>query len=289
MAGPDDKIRMMEAEMNRFEAEIGVPVPAYHAQAGRPVIGANTYHQVQQQLEQRQASRPSGMPFLPMLPTASNPAAIASLGGIPPPPPPPPLLIPHQVQRTPMVMRPHMKDSHHFSHHERPPPPPPGPQAVPAIVSATPKLYVPNKSPATNKHQAAAHDPPRQSASASKKARKVETPAARAKEAEKVIIPPANVGPSFSLEELGPKRTKERRNANQDRPDHDFRIFCGDLGNDVTDEVLTRAFNRFPSFQKAKVVRDKRTNKTKGFGFVSFKDPQDFINAMKEMNETTKN
>lgn len=69
------------------------------------MIGANTYHQVQQQLEQRQASRP-GMPFLPMLPTASNPSAIASLGGIPPPPPPPPMLIPHQVQRTPMVVRP---------------------------------------------------------------------------------------------------------------------------------------------------------------------------------------
>lgn len=64
----------------------------------------------------------------------------------------------------------------------------------------------------------------------------------------------------------------------------DFRIFCGDLGNDVTDEVLTRAFNKYTSFLKAKVVRDKRTNKTKGFGFVSFKDPQDFIKAMKEMN-----
>lgn len=64
----------------------------------------------------------------------------------------------------------------------------------------------------------------------------------------------------------------------------DFRIFCGDLGNDVTDEVLTRAFGKYPSFLKAKVVRDKRSNKTKGFGFVSFKDPQDFIRAMKEMN-----
>lgn len=64
----------------------------------------------------------------------------------------------------------------------------------------------------------------------------------------------------------------------------DFRIFCGDLGNDVTDEVLIRAFNKYNSFLKAKVVRDKRTNKTKGFGFVSFKDPQDFIKAMKEMN-----
>lgn len=64
----------------------------------------------------------------------------------------------------------------------------------------------------------------------------------------------------------------------------DFRLFCGDLGNDVTDEVLTRAFSKYSSFLKAKVIRDKRTNKTKGFGFVSFKDPQDFIRATKEMN-----
>lgn len=64
----------------------------------------------------------------------------------------------------------------------------------------------------------------------------------------------------------------------------DFRIFCGDLGNDVTDEVLARTFGRYTSFQKAKVIRDKRTNKTKGFGFISFKDPGDFTRAMREMN-----
>ncbi|TRY63067.1 hypothetical protein TCAL_07707 [Tigriopus californicus] len=65
---------------------------------------------------------------------------------------------------------------------------------------------------------------------------------------------------------------------------NDYRIFCGDLGNDVTDEVLARTFGRYPSFQRAKVVRDKRTNKTKGYGFVSFKDPMDFTKAMREMN-----
>ena len=64
----------------------------------------------------------------------------------------------------------------------------------------------------------------------------------------------------------------------------DFRIFCGDLGNDVNDELLTRTFNKFPSFTRAKVIRDKRTGKSKGFGFVSFKEPADFIRAMKEMD-----
>jgi RNA recognition motif-containing protein len=52
----------------------------------------------------------------------------------------------------------------------------------------------------------------------------------------------------------------------------------------VNDESLGRAFQKYPSFQKAKVIRDKRTGKTKGFGFVSFKDSQDFIKAMREMD-----
>ncbi|OON19328.1 hypothetical protein X801_04805 [Opisthorchis viverrini] len=65
---------------------------------------------------------------------------------------------------------------------------------------------------------------------------------------------------------------------------NDFRIFCGDLGNEVSDDTLTRAFNRYASFQKAKVVRDKRTGKSRGYGFVSFSDPADFTRAMREMN-----
>lgn len=44
-----------------------------------------------------------------------------------------------------------------------------------------------------------------------------------------------------------------------------FRLFCGDLGNEVTDDVLTRVFNKYTSFQKAKVVREKNSKKTKGY------------------------
>lgn len=64
----------------------------------------------------------------------------------------------------------------------------------------------------------------------------------------------------------------------------DFRLFCGDLGNEVNDESLSRAFQKYPSFQKGKVVRDKKNGKTKGYGFVSFRDSADFIKAMREMN-----
>lgn len=62
----------------------------------------------------------------------------------------------------------------------------------------------------------------------------------------------------------------------------DYRVFCGDLGNDVTDEILESTFEKYPSFVRAKVVRDKRTNKSRGYGFVSFKDPQDYARAIKD-------
>ncbi|KAG8389703.1 hypothetical protein BUALT_Bualt01G0006300 [Buddleja alternifolia] len=67
-------------------------------------------------------------------------------------------------------------------------------------------------------------------------------------------------------------------------PENDYRLFCGDLGNEVNDDVLSKAFARFPSFNMARVVRDKRTGKTKGYGFVSFSTPSDLVGAMKEMN-----
>ncbi|EPZ35212.1 hypothetical protein ROZALSC1DRAFT_29241 [Rozella allomycis CSF55] len=64
----------------------------------------------------------------------------------------------------------------------------------------------------------------------------------------------------------------------------DFRIFCGDLGNDVTDDVLFTAFSKYKSISKARVVRDKRTRKSKGYGFVSFHNYKDYLAAMREMN-----
>ncbi|KAI8913828.1 hypothetical protein DFJ77DRAFT_440738 [Powellomyces hirtus] len=64
----------------------------------------------------------------------------------------------------------------------------------------------------------------------------------------------------------------------------DFRLFCGDLGNEVTDDLLLKSFSKYPSVLRARVVRDNRSNKSKGFGFVSFKDPNDFVKAMREMN-----
>lgn len=68
-------------------------------------------------------------------------------------------------------------------------------------------------------------------------------------------------------------------------PEDDHRIFCGDLGNEVTDEILGNAFKKYPSFLKAKVIRYRRGAKTKGYGFVSFHNAEDMLLALKEMNK----
>ncbi len=52
----------------------------------------------------------------------------------------------------------------------------------------------------------------------------------------------------------------------------------------MNDDTLARSFSRFPSFLRSKVIRDRYSKKTKGYGFVSFKDPKDFMSAMREMN-----
>ncbi|KAI9812019.1 MAG: hypothetical protein M1827_004911 [Pycnora praestabilis] len=62
-----------------------------------------------------------------------------------------------------------------------------------------------------------------------------------------------------------------------------FRLFVGNLAGEVTDESLLKAFSRYPSVQKARVVRDKRTTKSKGFGFVSFSDGEEYFLAAREM------
>lgn len=40
-----------------------------------------------------------------------------------------------------------------------------------------------------------------------------------------------------------------------------FRLFVGDLSNDVSDDVLSNAFNKYTSFQKARVIRDRLSGK----------------------------
>ncbi|KAI5291133.1 hypothetical protein KEM54_006201 [Ascosphaera aggregata] len=62
-----------------------------------------------------------------------------------------------------------------------------------------------------------------------------------------------------------------------------FRLFVGNLAGEVTDESLFKAFSQYASTSKARVIRDKRTEKSKGYGFVSFADGDDYFKAAREM------
>lgn len=66
----------------------------------------------------------------------------------------------------------------------------------------------------------------------------------------------------------------------------DFRIFVGDLGPEVNDTMLHQAFAPYGSITKCRVVRDRRSQKSKGYGFVGFREPQDFLKGIREMNGT---
>ena len=108
------------------------------------------------------------------------------------------------------------------------------------------------------------------------------------------VLPPAStsIKPTPNYNTTGKPKTFYRKAAGQQWEDptladwntNDFRIFVGDLGNEVNDEMLKNAFNKYASFQRAKVVRDKRTSKSRGYGFVSFSSSKDYVSALKEMN-----
>lgn len=38
-------------------------------------------------------------------------------------------------------------------------------------------------------------------------------------------------------------------------------LFVGDLSNDVSEDVLSNAFNKYPTFTKARVIRDRLSGK----------------------------
>lgn len=66
-------------------------------------------------------------------------------------------------------------------------------------------------------------------------------------------------------------------------PKH-FRLFVGNLDPALSDDTFQQAFAKYPSLVKAKIVRDKNSKKCKGYGFVAYSDPEDFLKAWKELN-----
>ncbi|KAJ2854905.1 E3 ubiquitin-protein ligase pub1, partial [Coemansia erecta] len=69
----------------------------------------------------------------------------------------------------------------------------------------------------------------------------------------------------------------------EDTSNH-FPIFVGDLSAEVNDQVLAKAFSVFPSMSDARVMWDMTSGKSRGFGFVAFRDRADAEKAIAQMN-----
>jgi len=62
------------------------------------------------------------------------------------------------------------------------------------------------------------------------------------------------------------------------------KLFVGGLSWDTNDEGLREAFSKFGSVIEAKVVTDRETGRSRGFGFVGFQDPADGATAQQAMD-----
>ena len=64
------------------------------------------------------------------------------------------------------------------------------------------------------------------------------------------------------------------------------KIFIGGLSWDTDDDGLRNAFERFGDITEAKVITDRETGRSRGFGFVTFTDSAAAQAAIKEIDGT---
>ncbi|XP_051980442.1 cold-inducible RNA-binding protein B-like isoform X2 [Xyrauchen texanus] len=62
------------------------------------------------------------------------------------------------------------------------------------------------------------------------------------------------------------------------------KLFIGGLSYDTTEQSLEEAFSKYGTIAKVDVIRDRETDRSRGFGFVTFENPEDAKDAMSAMN-----
>jgi cold-inducible RNA-binding protein len=65
------------------------------------------------------------------------------------------------------------------------------------------------------------------------------------------------------------------------------KLFIGGLSWDTTDEGLRQAFVSYGEITEAKVITDRDTGRSRGFGFVTFAQDDDAKTAISKMDGTT--
>ncbi|OGQ88263.1 MAG: RNA-binding protein [Deltaproteobacteria bacterium RIFOXYA12_FULL_58_15] len=64
------------------------------------------------------------------------------------------------------------------------------------------------------------------------------------------------------------------------------KLFVGGLSWDTSDDSLRQSFERFGRITEAKVITDRDTGRSRGFGFVTFEDGGEASKAISEMDGT---
>ena len=64
-----------------------------------------------------------------------------------------------------------------------------------------------------------------------------------------------------------------------------MKVYVGNLPFNVDGEKLKQIFSSYGEVEEATVISDKFSGRSKGFGFVTFKDDEDANKAISEMNE----
>ena len=62
-------------------------------------------------------------------------------------------------------------------------------------------------------------------------------------------------------------------------------IYVGNLSYEVTEEDLKEAFEAFGGVDSVKIIKDKYTDRSKGFGFVEMPDNADAQSAINDLND----
>ncbi|WP_205683534.1 RNA-binding protein, partial [Acinetobacter baumannii] len=66
--------------------------------------------------------------------------------------------------------------------------------------------------------------------------------------------------------------------------DVEFRCFVGGLAWSTDDRSLQEAFSPYGEVVESKIISDRETGRSRGFGFVTFNDEQSMRDAIDAMN-----
>ena len=69
----------------------------------------------------------------------------------------------------------------------------------------------------------------------------------------------------------------------------DYTLFVGNISYTTTEEELKTFFEQAGTVSEAKIIRERDSGRSKGFGFVTYADEESLNEAMKSLNDAELN